>query len=60
MTAGTLLSIDTTYNYNYIYDTALTDGKPGHAIDEGFELIQKWNNYLAFLKAVILKTGNIT
>ena len=49
------LSIDTTYNYNYIYDTALTDGKPGHAIDEGFELIQKWNNYFGLFKSCYFK-----
>lgn len=49
------LSIDTTYNYNYIYDTALTDGKPGHAIDEGFELIQKWNNYFGLFKSSYFK-----
>lgn len=51
------LSIDTTYNYNYIYDTALTDGKPGHAIDEGFELIQKWNNYFGLFKSSYFKNG---
>lgn len=51
------LSIDTTYNYNYIYDTALTDGKPGHAIDEGFELIQKWNNYFGLFKGSYFKNG---
>ncbi|MEO4719118.1 DUF4249 family protein, partial [Phocaeicola vulgatus] len=44
-----------TYNYNYIYDTALTDGKPGHAIDEGFELIQKWNNYFGLFKSCYFK-----
>ena len=46
---------DATYNYNYIYDTALTDGKPGHAIDEGFELIQKWNNYFGLFKSCYFK-----
>lgn len=49
--------IDTTYNYRYTYDIALTDGKPGHAIDEGFELIPKWNNYFGLFKNSYFKNG---
>lgn len=33
----------------------MTDGKPGHAIDEGFELIQKWNNYFGLFKSCYFK-----
>lgn len=51
------LRIYTSYNYNYSYDTALTDGKPGHAIDEGFELIPKWNNYFGLFKSNYFKQG---
>lgn len=51
------LSIDTTYTYNYIYDAALTDGNPGHAIDEGVELIQQWNNYFGLFKSSYFKNG---
>lgn len=54
------LKIYSSYNYNYSYDTALTDGKPGHAIDEGFELIPKWNNYFGIFKSSYFKQGEYT
>lgn len=54
------LSIDTTLNYNYIYDTALTDGRPGQAMDEGFELIQKWENYFGIFKNSYFQNGEYT
>lgn len=54
------LRVDTTYNYNYIFDTALMDGKPGQSIDDGFELIQKWNNSFGLFKNTFFKEGEYT
>lgn len=54
------LYITHTYNYNYNYDTALTDGKPGHAIDEGFELMPKWNNYFGLFSSSYFEQGEYT
>lgn len=54
------LSVDTTYNYSYIFDTALMNGKPGQSIDEGVALIQKWNNNFGLFKSNYFKEGAYT
>lgn len=54
------LSVDTVYNYSYIFDTALMNGKPGQSIDDGFELIQKWNNNFGLFKSSFFKAGEYT
>lgn len=54
------LDISESHNYNYIYDLALTDGKPGQSIDEGFELISKWNNYFGLFKSNYFEKGEYT
>lgn len=54
------LNLGTRFQYQYIYDTALTDGKPGKFENEGISIIQPLENFFGLFKNSYFHQGTYT